>query len=192
MVEEEDKSLEEDKTSKGVKALKDDITLEIKYNIERANEIVRLYENRRRIFLEINLALVTAFSLVVGFLYNEFNILGKSSLTISIVVYFVITLENIHYNLKRNQTNNIEPTICSYSRGFNIEIYSNFKKFDFKEDYEKQLKNLHKFQENYDKVATKTRSYTFNGIKWLIYLLIVSIIINTIGTWVALLFKIEL
>ena len=156
---------------------------DLKFNIERANEIVRLYENRRRVFLEINLALITAFSIIFGFLFNVFNILGKIFISISICIYFIITLRNISYNLKENITKGINPAICSYTRNFNITKIENFKEFPFEKDYETQLKNLHKYQENYDRIAKKTRDITFKGLKILLILLIISIIINTVGIW---------
>ena len=46
--------------SKELKIAPDKIA-DIKFNIERANEILRLYENRRKTFLEINLALLPSF-----------------------------------------------------------------------------------------------------------------------------------
>lgn len=158
-----------------------DITADIKFNIERANEILRLYENRRKTFLEINLALLPAFSIVLGVFFNVFNVLGKISISFSICVYFIITIINIRYNLKEHKTEGIEPAICSYTRNFNFCQYETFDDYPFKIDYETQIKNLHKYQKNYDKIAKKTRCYTYNGLISLLILLIFSIIIDVIG-----------
>ncbi len=160
---------------------KEDKTADIKFNIERANEILRLYENRRKIFLEINLALLPAFSIVLGVLFNVFNVLGKIFISISICVYFIITIINIRYNLKEHKTKDVEPAICSYTRNFNISQYDTLDDYPFKIDYEKQIKNLHKYQENYDMIAKKTRDYTYMGLISLLILLILSIIIDVIG-----------
>ena len=154
---------------------------ELKFNIERANEITRLIENRRKSFLKINIALISAFSIVLAVFSYVYNIWGLISISISMIIYFGITIKNICINLKRNETENIKPTICSYTRKFNISQYKNFKGFDFEGDYDKQIRNLHKYQENYDNIAKKTRSITLNGIMILLISLILSIIINVIG-----------
>lgn len=177
--------------SKELKIAPDKIA-DIKFNIERANEILRFYENRRKTFLEINLALLPAFNIVLGVFFNVFNVLGKISISFSICAYFILTIINIRYNLKEHKTEGIEPAICSYTRDFDFCQYETLDDYPFKIDYETQIKNLHKYQNNYDKIAKKTRCYTFNGLKWLLYFLIVSIIINTIGIWVAILCQIEL
>lgn len=154
---------------------------ELKFNIERANEITRLIENRRKSFLKINLALLPAFSIVLAVFSYVYNIWGLISISISMIIYFVITIRNIGINLKKNETEDIKPAICSYTRNFNISQYKDFKGFDFEGDYGKQIRNLHKYQENYDNIAKKTRSITLKGIMILLISLILSIIINVIG-----------
>lgn len=154
---------------------------ELKFNIQRANEITRLIENRRKSFLEINLALLPAFSIVLAVFSYVFNIWGLISISVSMSIYFGITIRNICINLRKNETDNIEPAICSYTREFDTNNINNIKDFDFEDDYKKQIKNLHKYQENYDNIAKKTRSITLKGIITLLISLIISIIINIIG-----------
>ncbi len=131
--------------------------------------------------MEINLALLPAFSIVVAVFSYVFNIWGIISISLSIVLYFVITIKNIWVNLKESETEDINPAICSYTRNFNINQYENFKEYNFKEDYDKQIRNLHKYQKNYDTIAKQTRSITLIGIIILLISLILSVILNFIG-----------
>lgn len=150
-----------------------EIREDLRFNIERANEIVRLYENRQKIFLELNLALMTAYSLVLGVLFQFFNLCGKISISIAICVYFGFTLWNVKFNLKENKTLDTIETICF--KGYEGD-YSNFE-----DDYKNQIKNLHKYQQNYDKIAKKSRDITRKGLYVLIIGLGLSIIINMMG-----------
>ncbi|MHA1986964.1 MAG: hypothetical protein ACW98D_10025 [Promethearchaeota archaeon] len=171
-----EKKSEEKTNNKKIDYLK-----ELKFNIERANEITRLIENRRKSFLEINLALLPAFSIVVAVFSYVFNIWGIISISFSMILYFVITIKNIWINLKESETEDINPAICSYTRNFNINQHENFQEYNFQEDYDKQIRNLHKYQENYDTIAKQTRSITLIGIIILLISLILSVILNFIG-----------
>ena len=50
----------------------------------------------------------------------------------------------------------------------------------FKEDYKTQIMNIHKYQENYDNLAKKTRCITLIGALFLFILFSISIIIGVI------------
>lgn len=155
---------------------------DIKFNIERANEIVRLAENRRYRFLEINLALATAFSFLLVYILDNFNDAGKLSMIICIAIYFLLTLENIIYNLKENRTKGIIKTLCS-NRGWKHRRF--LKKMNkvnddtFKIDYKNQLINLHKYQKNYNKIGKDTRIMTLFGLCAFLATFLISIIINS-------------
>ncbi|MFX1568134.1 MAG: hypothetical protein ACFFCV_07180 [Promethearchaeota archaeon] len=161
------------------KVLKEDL----RFTIERANEIVRLLENRRYKFLEINLALVTAFSFLLVYILDNFNIAGKLSMLTSISIYFVFTMINIGYNLKENRTLGIRKSLCSY-RDWN---YKDFMKFMeninenlFEDDYKDQIENLYEYQMNYNKIGKNTRLNTFTGLIILFFTFSISLIINSL------------
>ncbi len=148
----------------------------LKFNIERATEILRLLENRRKKFLDINLALASAFGVVTGVLFPIFDICGKISVAIAILVYFLITIINIGYNLLNHTTSDIEPSLCFF-RNYD---WSKYNEYIFKEDYKTQIMNIHKYQENYDNLAKKTRCITLIGALFLFILFSISIIIGVI------------
>jgi len=157
---------------------------DLRFNIERANEIVRLAENRRYKFLEINLALVTAFSFLFVYILEAFNDAGKASITFSIVIYFAYTCWNIGYNLKENRTTRIKKVLCS-SREWKhqdfIKKIKEMKKNQFRRDYKIQLINLHKYQRNYNKIGRKTRIYTFVGLIHFLTNFVISILVNALS-----------
>lgn len=127
---------------------------------------------------------MTAYIIVLGLFWEWewVNLWGKIVITISVIGYLLLTLKNVYYNLKENKTENIEPTLCSYSR-WKKEDLSNLKidSYPFKKDLKTQIKNLLKYQENYDKIAKKSRDITRKGLYVLIIGLGLSIIINMIG-----------
>ena len=49
---------------------------DLKFNIERANEIVRLYQQQIKHFLELNFGLMALYTLLLGVLFLIFNNLG--------------------------------------------------------------------------------------------------------------------
>lgn len=140
---------------------------DLRFNIERANDIIRLYEDRKRVFLELNLVLVTIFSVIIG-LWFENEIIkdtAQSWLLFWFVIQLIFTVINIIWNLIPNKTQNIKKTIC---KGYtdhqideiNVDSNSNF----FTNDYKQQLKNLNKFQKNYSAIASVTRWITFDAM----------------------------
>ena len=151
--------------------------------MKRANEIVRLSENRRYRFLEINLALVTAFSFLLVYIFDNFNDAGKWSMITSMIIYFILTLANIIYNLRENRTKGIRKSICEV-RGWKYHRFGrkmmNIKNYNFEEDYKTQIINLHKYQQNYNKIGRNTRTITFTGLIILLITFIISITINSL------------
>jgi len=121
-----------------------DMKEDLRFNIERANEIVRLAENRKYKFLEINLALVAAFSFLLVYILDVFNNGGKFSMIISMIIYFIFSSANLVYNLKEKRTQGIETSICS-SRDWKPnefeEKMKNIDNYSFKDDYIKQIEN---------------------------------------------------
>ena len=116
------------------------------------------------------------YTLLLGVLFLIFNILGKIAISISICFYFGITLVNAWHTLKKNETKNIKKTICF--RGYPLNNLNKLTTPDFKKDYETQIENLHRFQDNYFKIVEKSRKYTLEGIFILIIGLIISVILN--------------
>jgi len=166
-----------------------DKTADIKFNIERANEIVRLAENRRYRFLEINLALATAFSFLLVYVLDNLNVAGKLSMIICITIYFLLTLENIIYNLKENRTKGIIKTLCS-NRGWKhhrfLKKMNKVDDYPFKIDYRNQLINLHKYQKNYNRIGKDTRIMTLIGLCVFLVTFLISAIINSFGETIQL------
>ena len=170
----------EEKKERNNNKLKEDL----RFNIERANEIVRLSENRRYKFLEINLALVTAFSFLLIYILDNFNIAGKMSMITSMIIYFGLTSKNIVFNLQENRTKGIVKTLCS-ERGWKHyefgKIMIEIENYTFETDYKIQLINLHKYQKNYNKIGRETRIITLTGLMVLLITFFISIIINSFG-----------
>ncbi len=157
---------------------------DLRFNISRANEIVRLAEERRYKFLEINLALVTAFSFLLVYIMDIFNAGGKLSMIISFVIYFGFSSANFIYNLRENRTKGISKSICGV-RGWKHhnfrKIMINIDEYSFEDDYKIQLVNLHKYQKNYNKIGITTRLLTLMGLLILLITFVISVIINTLG-----------
>ncbi len=156
---------------------------DLKFNIERAEGIVRLYENESRHFLELNLALISIYFIIYGLLLPIFNNWGKVLITISLIAYSISVIANIINHLIKNDTHkkyNITPTLCFKGQ---CERYIDCidEKTKFVLDYKNQLKNLLKYQKNYFKRAEKGRIITLIGLIILIGGISLSIIINIIG-----------
>ena len=137
---------------------------DLRFNIERANDIIRLYEDRKRVFLEINLVLVTIFSVIIGLWFeNEIiNDIARSWILFWFAIQLICTVINIIWNLIPNKTTNIKNTICKgYTDRQIDEINVGPNSIFFTNDYKQQLKNLNKFQKNYSDIASITRWITF-------------------------------
>ena len=137
---------------------------DLRFNIERANDIIRLYEDRKRVFLEINLVLVTIFSVIIGLWFeNEIiNDIARSWILFWFAIQLICTVINIIWNLIPNKTKNIKNTICKgYTDRQIDEINVGPNSIFFTNDYKQQLKNLNKFQKNYSDIASITRWITF-------------------------------
>ena len=62
-----------------------------------------------------------------------------------------------------------------------------FNSYNYKDDCEIQIKNLHKYQENYAAITAWTRRITFIGLLALAYGLLGSIIINAVDPqWISI------
>ena len=160
-------------------------TEDLKFNIERANEIVRDAQKQVKTFLEINLALVTAFSFLFVYIMDKYTDINVSEFSwgLSIIGYFLIIVVIIIYKLTYKTTKGIKKSICFYRHW----KYHNLKKnlieidtYSFKGDYKTQLLNLHKYQRNYDHCAKIIGNLTLIGILFLIISFITNIIINLI------------
>lgn len=158
-----------------------DIIDNLKFNINRANEIVRLYEKQKQYYLNLNVALITITSITYGIIYNYLNIWGIISFICSLTSIFVISISNFYFSSKSNDTENIESTMCFY-RDNNSPSIDGLNKDLILGDLRNQLKNLYKYQENYHNIAVKTRKFTLIGIITLLISFPVSFIINLVGS----------
>jgi len=156
-----------------------DIIEDLKFNINRANEIVRLYEKQKYHYLNLNIALITIASIIYGILLNSFNNWGIITLTIAILAFFAISTYNFIYCSIGNKTNGIRPSLCFY-KGYSCQNIKDFSKDSVLRDLKTQIYNLHKYQKNYNKIAVKTRKITLIGIIFLISLYALSILVNII------------
>ena len=132
---------------------------DLRFNIDRANEIIRLYEKRRRVFLEMNLILVTVFSVTFG-LWLDLEFLKIASnywLLTCFIIHLLITFSNIIWNLVPNKTREIKDTIC---KGYSDYQIDQLNGNSFENDYKQQLKNTQRFQDNYSNIASITRWIT--------------------------------
>jgi len=156
-----------------------------RFNINRANEIVRLYGNQTGFFVKITLSLIATynilyviFSILLSFIL--LNFWGFILLTIAFLAYLTSAVITLILSTQSHNTQEIEPAFCHYKyifdkKGNLIEdnlnkIRTNLSSNDFREDYRKQLINLLKFQQNYYKIAR-------NAKRWMI----ISVIIFVIG-----------
>lgn len=159
-----------------------DLIEDLKFNINRANEIVRLYEKQKNYYLQLNIALITISSIIYAILLNSFNNCGILFLTIAIMIFFAISTYNFIYCSIGNKTENIEPCLCFY-RDYTGQKIEEFSKNSVIKDLKTQIKNLHKFQKNYNRIAVKTRRITLVGIIILMILLSLSLLGNYIATF---------
>lgn len=158
-----------------------DIIEDLKFNINRANEIARLYENQKNNYLNLNLASITISSIIYGILLNVFNNWGILFLTISLLIVFVISAINFIYCSIGNTTKGIKPTLC-FHKNYSCQKIKDFDKNSVLGDLKTQIYNLHKYQKNYNKIAVKARRFTLTGIISLIISFFVSFLINFIAT----------
>ena len=156
-----------------------DIVEILKFNINRANEIVRLYENQRNYYLNLNIALITITSITYGIIYNYLNIGGIISLISSLIFIFAFSIGNFYFSSKSNKTQDIKSTLCFY-RDNNNSLIEGLNKDSILGDLKTQIKNLYKYQENYNKIAVSTRRATLRGIMILLISFPASLIINLI------------
>lgn len=151
---------------------------DLQFNITRANEIVRLYENRKKYFLHINLALMSAFLLIYRFFWEIYRQIAKDTLTVFLLIFLFITLANILWILKRNETKNTVDTLSKddIGKGDNKLLLNTNK--NISDDYKNQLINLYRFQKNYDKIARKSKDLTLIATVIFISGFIASLIFN--------------
>lgn len=160
--------------------INDSIFDALKFNIERANEITRLYGDQVKYYLEINLVLMTVYSIILSFLWQPFNSLGKFAILTAIIAYLINTLYTIFKVLTHPDTKK-EKTLNFY-KDWNDNIdFSSFNEKYYFDDLCIQLKNLHRFQENYYTLAFKTSKNTLRGVVILILGIITIFIVDFIG-----------
>ncbi|GAI80534.1 unnamed protein product, partial [marine sediment metagenome] len=125
-----------------------DLIEDLKFNINRANEIVRLYEKQKNYYLKLNITLITISSIIYGILLNFFNNWGIGLLTFSISIIFALSIINFIYCSIGNKTKGIRPNLCFY-RGYSCQKIKDFSKDSVLVDLKTQIYNLHKYQKNY-------------------------------------------
>lgn len=157
-----------------------DLIEDLKFNINRANEIVRLYEKQKNYYLKLNIALITISSIIYGILLNSFNDWGIFFLTIAILIFFAISAGNFIYCTIGNKTNGIKPNLCFYN-GYSCQKIKDFSKDSVLGDLKTQICNLHRYQKNYNRIAVKARIITLIGIITLIVLYALSFLGNYIA-----------
>ena len=165
---------------------------DLKFIIERQTEIIRHAEKLTKRFLDIDLALLTAFSFLFVYALDVFNNPGKISMLISIIIFFVYSTLIFIYELSEKRTLGIEPSICS-ARGWKLNEFNTqldklvgiFKpesdddKITFQQDFITQIRNLYNYQENYHKVAANHNKFTFSGVLILLFNLASSVMVNS-------------
>lgn len=149
----------------------------LKFNINRANEIVRLYEKQKYHYLNLNIALITISSVIYRILFDILNNTGIILLTFSLSIFFIISTINFIYCSIGNKTGSTKPTLCFYKK-YNCEKIKDFSVDSILGDLRTQLNNLHKYQENYNNIAVKARIITLIGIVFLLISFTISIVVN--------------
>ena len=150
---------------------------EWKFNINRANEIVRLYGNQTAYFVKITLSLIATYNIIyvifnIMFNFTEFKSVGFFVLTGAFLVYLISAIITLWLSTRTHDTrkkfkkcigHEIKDSFCYFSYifdrdgNFKEEIPANLKIEDFRKDYPKQLNNLLKFQKNYFEIADTAR-----------------------------------
>jgi len=164
-----------------------DLTNYLKFNINRANEIVRLYDQQKIYYLKLNLTLLPAYGVIYGVFLNFFNIWGILAFTIAIIVFFINSLINFRESSKANTTEVTKASLCFF-KNYTNEMLKGFSKGSILDDSKTQIENLHKYQENYQRIAIKTREKTLLGINLMIILFLISAIVNCIALFIKIIF----
>ena len=143
-----------------------------KFNINRANEIVRLYGYQTAFFVKIILSLIVTYNILfvifnIYFNFISFNIVDFWILMGCFIVYLISAIIALLFSIKKDNTKDkfrIDDTYCHFEYIFNEEgkiteeIPANLTKDNFRADYPKQLNNLLKFQKNYKDIALRAKT----------------------------------
>lgn len=140
-------------------------------NINFGYKISQDYKNYRRIYLELNIAFVSFFSLAINFYIAFFvgTTWAYGLIMFGFIVLLLSTSIDIVYNLLEHKTSPTEPTWIHY-RGHkqNLGDYNTFKRYFHGKSIDdinlKQLYNTFKYQENYDRLLRWTRRLTLFSI----------------------------
>ncbi len=162
-----------------------DLIEDWKFNIERANEIVRLYGTQTRYFMNLTLSLITTYNILYAIFNFLLSSLGFFVLTISFILYMISAIYNLYLSLKKNSTAKrfkIEKyPICFYKSIFNgdeKEISKDLNSEDFKSDYHLQLNTLLKYQKNYYEITYRARKFLMLSVIIFSFGLTISILIS--------------
>jgi len=165
-----------------------------KFNINRANEIVRLYGIQTEYFVKLILSFIVSYN-VLFLIFNavskfvSFNTTDFGWILGFFISYLGISVGSIIWITYSKPTKDILTSICHFkdneyfeesvclSREEVREI--GISETDFREDYKIQLYNLLKFQKNYYNITRKAKVlFTFNVICFVGFLLVSILIIQ--------------
>ena len=159
--------------------------LDLKDYINFGYKISQDYKNYRRIYLELNIAFMSFFSLAIKFFTDFF--VGEPCAYNLIIFGFILLLfftsVNIFYNLLKHETKSTQPTWVHYrAHEDNIQTYEIFKKYQKETTIDninlKQLYNIYKYQSYYYKLLKRTRIITlFSILSFLICSLVGTIVL---------------
>ncbi|MFW9875925.1 MAG: hypothetical protein ACFFG0_22720 [Candidatus Thorarchaeota archaeon] len=129
------------------------------------------YKNYRRIYLELNIAFMSFFSLAIKF-FTDFFVrvpCAYNLIVIGFILLLISTSINIFYNLLKHETKSIQPTWVHYrAHKDKIKTYELFKKYNQETTIDdvdlKQLYNTFKYQRNYFNLLKWTRRITLASI----------------------------
>jgi hypothetical protein len=145
--------------------------LEFKESIDFGYKISQDYKNYRRIYLELNIAFMSFFSLAIKF-FTDFFVgvpCAYNLIIVGFILLLISTSVNIFYNLLKHETKSTQPTWVHYrAHEENIKTYEMFKKYQQKTNIKeidlKQLYNTFKYQSNYYNLLKCTRIITLISI----------------------------
>lgn len=139
--------------------------------IDFGYKISQDYKNYRRIYLELNIAFMSFFSLAIKF-FTDFFVgvqCAYNLIIIGFILLLISTSVNIFYNLRKHETKSIQSTWVHYRvHKDNIKTYDIFKNYKQKTTINdidlKQLYNTFRYQKNYFNLLNWTRRITLFSI----------------------------
>ncbi|MBD3213481.1 MAG: hypothetical protein GF311_12810 [Candidatus Lokiarchaeota archaeon] len=140
-----------------------------RHNIDVSRDIIKKFENQRTYYLGIGIAFTT---FIIGAIFSQLDTiierldnLFKLYLAGALILLVLFTVSNLVYNLVLHQTE-IEDSLKKQSYFYRDSYFENNEKEEI--DYNPKffindIKVLHQYQKNYNKLAVNTRLITLFG-----------------------------